>query len=92
MAIAKSLENNPIKALAAYAQTSQSGRFQRYTDDWFDYPEYPKTEIMDFGMAQKTQVAIYAGLFDNTCLLNQTRDQVEMMGPNQVTHYVVAPF
>lgn len=37
-----SLLNNPIQAVAAYAQTSLTGRFQEYTDDWFDSEDYPE--------------------------------------------------
>ena len=43
------LPNNPLQAIEAYAQASVSGRFQKYTDTWFDEEAYPKTELMDFG-------------------------------------------
>ena len=65
------LKNNPIQAVAAYAQTAFSERFQTYTKDWFKYVDendtYPKTELMDFGLVKKMQIAMYIGLFDNTC-------------------------
>ena len=37
-----SLINNPIQSVAAYAQTSQTGRFQEYTADWFEVEGYPE--------------------------------------------------
>lgn len=70
---AEGLYNVPTAAVAAYGQTSLSNRFQEYTPDWFDYinehGEYPKTKEMDFGLVQEMKVAMYIGLFDNTCPL-----------------------
>ena len=70
-----SLINNPIQAVASYAQTSLTGRFQEYTDQWFEFEGYPeqyaKTKIMDFGLVQKMKVAMYVGMFDDTCPLTQ---------------------
>ena len=52
---AESLPNNPIDAIAAYAQCAEAQRFQRYyPGDWFEYKKthgtYPKTELLDFGL------------------------------------------
>jgi len=74
MGTVQHLPNNPVQAMAAYAQTALTGRFQKYNPDWFSYVEendgaYPKTELMDFGLINKSQVALYIGLFDDTCPL-----------------------
>lgn len=70
---AEGLPNNPIAAIAAYAQTSLTERFQEYTPDWFQFINehgvYPKTKLMDFGLPTEMQVGMYVGLFDNTCPL-----------------------
>ena len=70
------LENNPIQAVAAYAQTSLTGRFQEYTADWFEYEGYPnkyaKTQLMDFALVNNMKVAMYVGLFDDTCPLESS--------------------
>lgn len=63
-----SLANNPIQACAAYAQTSLAGRFQQYTPDWFE-EDNPKMPMMDFGLVKQTKVAMFVGLWDNTCPL-----------------------
>ena len=62
--------------MAAYAQTSLTSRFQEYTTNWFDYEgypnQYPKTNLMDFALVQKMKVAMYVGLFDDTCPLTDS--------------------
>ena len=64
------LANNPLQAVAAYAQTSLSNRFQRFNPNWFSEPgKVPKSDLMDFGRVKKMKVAMYVGLFDDTCPL-----------------------
>ena len=93
---AEGLPNNPLQAVAAYGQTAFSRRFQMYTDDWFSYiaanGTYPKTDEIDYGRAQNMQVAMYIGLFDDTCPLTYTMDSIAEMGPRVVAHTVVAPW
>lgn len=91
------LPNNPVQALAAYAQTSLTGRFQKYDPDWFSYLDehdgaYPKTELMDFGLVNTSQVALYIGLFDNTCPLTVASEIATQLGEASLAHYVVAPW
>ena len=78
-----------------YAQTSLSGRFQKYSPDWFDYSadDWPKTELMDFGLVEEMKVAMYVGLFDNTCQQTTAEAQYTQMGKERtVAHFVVAPW
>ena len=94
---AEHLANNPIQAVAAYAQTSLTNRFQKYTDDWFDYMgsnngAMPHTELLDFGLIKKTKVALYAGLFDDTCPLTTAVDIHTQLGENNVAKWTVAPW
>ena len=90
------LKNNPIQAVAAYAQTSLTGRFQEYTNDWFEFEGFPnqyaKTNLMDFALVQKMKVAMYVGLFDDTCPFTSSEWMYQQMGPATVTHWVVAPW
>ena len=87
------LENNPLQALANYAQTSISSRFQRLNKNWFSEPnEVPKSELMDFGKVKKMKVAMYVGLFDDTCPLTVAQEQYTQMGPEIVANWVVAPW
>ena len=93
IAVIEHLENNPTQAMAAYAQTSISNRFQRYNKNWFSEPnEVPKTELMDFGRVKKMKVAMYVGLFDDTCPLTVAQEQYTQMGPEIVANWVVAPW
>ena len=94
---AEHLPNNPIQAVGAYAQTSLSDRFQKYNEDWFDYTEandgaIPHTDLMDFGMVTKSKVAMYVGLFDDTCPLTTAVDIHTQLGENTVAKWVVAPW
>jgi len=47
---------------------------------------------MDIGRVEKTKVAMYVGLFDDTCPLTISEQIYTDLGPNTVAHYVVAPF
>ena len=47
---------------------------------------------MDFALVQKMKVAMYVGLFDDTCPLVSSEWMYEQMGPSTVTHWVVAPW
>lgn len=79
--------------MAAYGQTSLSGRFQKYTDDWFDHEEYPKTEIGDFGAVNTMKVVQNIGLFDDTCPLSVAQEQFTTMGGDRtVAKFTVAPW
>ena len=86
-----------MQAVAHYAQTSFSKRFQQYTDDWFVYEAengtYPKTELIDYGLVMKMKVALYIGLFDDTFPLTNNGEEIyRNLGPNTVSHWVVAPW
>lgn len=59
------LPNNPTQALAAYAQTSMTYRFQNYMPDYL-YVENPKSPILDYGMVKEMKVNLFVGLWDNT--------------------------
>ena len=90
------LPNNPVQAVAAYAQTSATGRFQEYTADWFDYIDendgkMPHTPLLDFGLVNKTKVALFAGLFDSTCPLTVAKWQKDMLGEN-IAEFNVTPW
>ena len=86
------LANNPLQAVAAYGQTSLSSRFQRYNPNWFSDPlEVPKAELMDYSLVREMKVAMYVGLFDDTCPLVKAEEQRQTMGET-VAHYVVAPW
>ena len=63
------LESIPIQDTAAYAQASLSGRFQEYTETWFEDGENSRTKLIDYGLVKETKVAMFAGLFDDTCPL-----------------------
>ena len=47
---------------------------------------------MDFGLVEKMQVAMYIGLFDDTCPLVNAMESVQQMGHATATHVVVAPW
>ena len=62
--------------MAAYAQTSLSNRFQRYNTNWWSEPlKTPKAELMDFSLVREMKVAMYVGLFDDTCPLVKSEEQ-----------------
>jgi len=91
VAILSGLPNNPTMALSAYAQVSISGRFQQPTETWFE-EENPKTPLMDFGMVKKMNVALFAGLWDNTCPLTETTAIYDQLGGDRsVSTWVVNP-
>jgi len=74
-----------------------TNRFQEYTDDWFDYMDanegaMPHTELMDFGLVKKSKVAMYVGLFDDTCPLTTSADIRTQLGEDTVAKFVVAPW
>ena len=84
---AEGLPNNPIKSVASFSQKAFSKRFQEYYEgDWFAYVrehgDTPKTPLMDFGLAQKTNVGLYIGLWDNTCPLPVAMEQRQQLGEN----------
>ena len=81
----------PVQDSAAYAQTSLSNRFQRYTDSWFDTESPPRTELMDFGLVKEMKVAMFVGLFDTTCPLPTVVAQKAQMG-DTVAMWQVSPF
>ena len=37
----ETMTDNPIQTVAAYSQTSATGRFQEYTADWFEFEGFP---------------------------------------------------
>ena len=90
------LHNNPVQALAAYAQTSLTNRFQEYTDDWLTYPGYPesyaKTPLLDIGLTEKTKISMMVGLFDNTCPLTVSEQIKNNLGPGTIAEYMVMHF
>ena len=92
------LMNNPIQAAAAYAQTSMSSRFQRYTEEkvWWGQEHYPEakhhSELMDYGLVKDMKVAMYVGLFDDTCPLVESQKIYEDLGEFTAFHWVVAPW
>ena len=64
--------------------------------DWFCYYDkhgtYPKTQVLDIGLAQEMQVAHYIGLWDNTCALTTSFQQIKDLGPYTSAHVTVYPF
>ena len=86
----EALESIPIQATAAYGQTSMSNRFQQYTDTWFEDDGKSKTELMDFGLVKEMKVAMFAGLFDQTCRLPDAIAQKTQMG-DAVAMWTVSP-
>ena len=52
----------------------------------------PHTDLMDFGLVNKSKVALYVGLFDTTCPLTTAVEIREQLGEDTVAHYVVAPW
>lgn len=52
----------------------------------------PKTELFDFGLVNKSKVAMYVGLFDDTCPLTVATDIYTQLGEDTVAHWVVAPW
>ena len=58
--------------MAAYAQTSTTGRFQQYSDDFLT-EENPKSPIMDYGLVKKMKVSMFVGMFDNTCPVSRAQ-------------------
>lgn len=52
----------------------------------------PKTKLMDFGLVEKMNVAMYVGLFDRTCPVTMAEHIRKQLGEDTVGHYVVAPW
>ena len=84
------LPNNPVQAVAAYAQTAISKRFGRYDPDWFE-KENPKSPLIDFGLVKEMKVAMFVGLWDGTCPLTMAKEQYDQMGPDTVSDWIVTP-
>jgi hypothetical protein len=72
------LQNVPIKALAIYAQGSNTGRFQHYNPDYFT-EENPKMPLLDPGLVKEMKVAMFVGLWDNTCPVTTAQQTYEML-------------
>ena len=60
------LPNNPVQAISFYAQAALSHRFSVYNPDWFEQ-ENPKSPLLDYGLVKEMKVAMFVGLWDNTC-------------------------
>ena len=85
------LPNNSVQACAAYAQTSLSKRFGKYNPNWFE-EKNPKSFLMDYGLVQEMKIAMFVGLWDNTCPLPVAQQIYENLGgDNTVSHWIVAP-
>jgi|Transcript_21534 hypothetical protein len=85
------MSNTPFQALAAYAQTSHSQRFGRYNPNWF-YEENPRSPLMDYGLLREMKVALFVGLWDNTCPLTQAQQMYENFGGERtVSDWIVHP-
>lgn len=83
------LYNIPLQLAAQYAQTSLSGRFQHYTDKWFEEGGNSRTELMDFGLIKEMKVAMFLGLWDSTCPLTKNVEARTQMGEDTVVEWIV---
>ena len=85
------LPNNPTQALAAYAQTSLTYRFQNYMPDYL-FVENPKSPILDYGMVKEMKVNLFVGLWDYTCPMKRAQEMYENLGGEKTVYkYMVHP-
>lgn len=85
------LPNNPTQALAAYAQTSLTYRFQNYMPDYL-FVENPKSPILDYGMVKEMKVNLFVGLWDYTCPMKRAQEIYENLGGEKTVYkYMVHP-
>ena len=54
--------------MAFYGQAGQTQRFSEENPDYF-YEENPKLPLIDYGRVKAMKVAMFVGLWDNTCPL-----------------------
>ena len=67
------------------------GRFQQYNPNFFD-EEDPKMPLLDFGLVQKMKVALFVGMWDNTCPLTRAQEIYEQLGGERtVSDWIVHP-
>lgn len=92
MPLYQGIRYTPIQAHAHYAQTALSGRFQEYMEDWFDVEGPPRSKLLDVGLVSKVNLALYVGLWDDTCPGQHAAQLADELGRETVTHYVVAPW
>jgi pimeloyl-ACP methyl ester carboxylesterase len=87
----KDMVDVPVQAVAAFAQTSHSKRFMRYNPNWFE-EENPKAPLMDYGLVREMKVAMFVGLWDNTCPVTYAQQMYENFGGEKtVTDWIVHP-
>ena len=79
------LPNTPTQALASYAQTSLTYRFQNYIPDYL-YVENPKSPILDYGMVKEMKVNLFVGLWDNTCPVKRAQEMYENLGGEKTVY------
>jgi len=85
------LSSIPIRATAIYGQCAYTGRFQHYTEDWFDHEQRSRAELIDFGLVKEMKIAMFIGLWDNTCNVKHAAEQrAQMM--DTVAMWEVSPF
>jgi len=85
------LQNVPTKAMAFYGQAGQTQRFSQENANYFN-EENPKLPLIDYGMVKEMKVAMFVGLWDNTCPLTEAQRIYENLGGEKtVSDWIVSP-